>query len=281
MKNLKNIFLIGLLVSSLFSCESDDEKYSGTPVGNQEIIVLTGNITTDATAALTNQKIPFTVELPRAFADTVAVEVSTVNRSGGRSRVSVNVMPNETTAIGEVNCAGGELYNSTVDMYISALNLQTAELGKHYLINSNTIVLDTGNTTVPGSDDTRLQVKFAWPDPDGVANNLRLTVVKPNNTTTIPSLAAGARQYNITNVLGANGALGDYYFKIRATALTTSPIDMPYRFILRFPNGSSKLFQGVFEDLTTASSERTVLKVTKSTDPVTNQSVYVVTDQGL
>lgn len=292
MKNLKYIFLLAGLLMMLASCESDDEKYSGTPVGNQNIETLVGTISTDVSAALLNQRIPFHITLPRAFADTVNVEVSTFNQSGGRTRVSIEMLPGVTEADDEVPCAGGLVYDATVDMKITAIHLNKVEPGKHYLMTSNVIQLRTGDTPVPPVDNTRLSVRFAWPQPGSSLNNLRLTVVRPTGSTPgthTPTLESiGARTYSILTTTGIvpnnnnfSAIAGEYLFKISAPALITSPVDMPYRFIVRFPDGTSKLFEGVYSNLTTTSPQLTVLKVTKIVDPVTFAVSYTVTDQDL
>lgn len=292
MKNFKYLFLLAGLFSILTSCESDDEKYSGTPVGNQQIVQITGEISTTATVAFTNQRIPFHIKLPQAFADTVRVEVSTFNKSGGRTRVSVEMMPGQTEADDDVPCAGGLLFDSTVDMRITAINLNTVEIGKHYLMTSNNIVLRTGDTPVPALDNTRLSVRLAWPKPASSLNNIRLTVTRPAGSTPAthtPTLESiGTRTYSILSTLGTvpnnnafSGAEGEYIFRINAQALVTSPVDLPYRFIVRFPDGTTKIFEGVYPAMTTASPPLAVLKATKVVDPGSGAVSYIVTDQGL
>lgn len=286
MKNLKYLLLSVVLAAGIASCESDDEKYNGSPVGKDEIITLDGIIETTATAAMSNQKIPFTVTLPRTFSDTVAVEVSTKNKSGASTRVSVNIMPGQRTISDQVSCAGGALYNSTVDLSVTAINLNTVEQGKHYLIKSNVITLKTGNTSVPPVDNTKLQVKFAVPQPGSSLNNIRVYVTRPDAAVTQPSSDAstGARTYSVTNSntsansAGLSGQLGDYIFKISAfNSLVTSPVDLQYRFVIRFPNGTSKLFEGVYPGLTLTSPQLPVLKVTKVENPVSHAISYEVT----
>jgi len=284
MKNFKYFFLIASLFCLLISCESDDEKYSGTPVGNQQIETIQGTISTDVTAAMRNQRIPFKITIPRTFKDTVTVEVTTLNLSGGRTRTSVDILPGDTEAIDEIPCAGGILYSTTVDLSMTAIALKTVELGKHYLIKSNVITLQTGDTTVPPSDFTRLSIKFAWPQPSSSLNNIRLTIVRPNNTTSIPTLSGGSRTFAILTSAAALNAptyssqAGEYLFNISAVGLVNSPVDMPYRFLIRFPNGSSKLIQGVYPALTTASPPKTVLKAVKTVNPGTGTVSFTVTE---
>jgi len=179
MKNNKIIYFLLVLAGLFFaSCESDEVKYSGTPVGNQQIITLQGVITTPITDALPNQKVPFTVELPRAFKDTVNVEVTTLSLSGTRTRVSVEFLPNETVVTDDIPAVGGAIFNNTFEMYISGFNIRHTEPGIHYLIESNRITINTGNSAVPGDDSSKFQVSMFWPN--SAQNDFRIWVDKPN-----------------------------------------------------------------------------------------------------
>lgn len=284
MKNFRYFFLIAPLLGLLLGCEPDNDKYSGTPVGNQQLETIEGTITTDVTAAMRNQRIPFKISIPRTFKDTVTVEVTTLNLSGGRTRTSVDILPGRTEAIDDIPCAGGILYDTTVDLSMTAIALKTVEPGKHYLMKSNVITLDTGDTVVPASDVSRLSIRFAWPQPSSSLNNIRLTIVRPNNTTSIPTLASGSRTYGILtstavlNAAGYSSQVGEYLFNINAVGLVSSPVDLPYRFIVKFPDGSSKLIQGVYPALTTASPPKTVLKAVKTVNPGTGAVSFTVTE---
>src|SRR6476620_3486470 len=193
MKNFKKILLLLGMVTVLVSCNEED-KYSGTPVGNQAIETIHATvelIDPSQTSYLTNQKIPFRVILPRTFADTVTVEATTLNKSGGRTRVSVDIMPGQTTSNAEniagkdpeIPAAGGAIFNTEMELFLSGIALKTVEPGKHYLLDSNRITLYTGNTTVPTDDINRLQIKFSWYNPSATRNNLRVFVDRPNANT--------------------------------------------------------------------------------------------------
>jgi hypothetical protein len=201
MKNFKIIFLLLGVIYLTASCESDEEKYSGTPVGNLELITLTGEVRTNVTAALTNQKIPFEVDLlGKTFADTVTVEATTLNLGGGRTRVSVDVMPGETTATGEIPAAGGAIFNTTMELFLSGIALKTTEPGKHYLLKSNVVSINTGSTTVPTDDNSRLQIRFAWFNPSVTRNNLKVFVDRPN---------AASYQGSVTSASGTTVFVSD------------------------------------------------------------------------
>ena len=203
MKKNKIIFLLAGLVGLFFaSCESDEEKYSGTPVGNQEIITLQGRISTTTTDALFNQKVPFTVELPQQFKDTVTVEVTTLGLSGTRTRVSVDLMPNQTVISDVIPAVGGSIFNNTFELFISGISLKHTEPGRHYLIESNRITINTGNSTVPSDDSSKLQVSVFWFNPN--QNDFRVWVDRPNvvNYTSAPGAT------NNGNVITVNDTSG-------------------------------------------------------------------------
>lgn len=209
MKKIKYIlFLAGLVATTMVvSCESDEEKYSGTPVGNQDIETITGtlNIDPSITTVLTNQKVPFTVTLPFTFSDTVTVEVSSLNKSGGRTRVSVDIMPNTLESeLEEIPAAGGAIFESTLDMYLSAIVLKHAQPGKHYLIKSNIITLNTGNTAVPVDDDKRFQLRFVWFNPSPSRNNFRVFVDRPNTA----SYVSGPGVSNVSTLVTVSSTVG-------------------------------------------------------------------------
>lgn len=203
MKNNKIIYFL-LVLAGLFltSCESDEVKYSGTPVGNQQIITLQGIISTTVTDALPNQKVPFTVQLPRAFKDTVDVEVTTFSMSGTRTRVSVEFLPNETVVSDEIPAVGGAIFNNTFDMYISGFNIRHTEPGIHYLIESNKITINTGNSAVPADDNTRFQVSVFWPN--AVQNDFRIWTDRPNvySYTSAPGATNSGNTFTVSDTNG-------------------------------------------------------------------------------
>jgi len=193
-------------------------------------------------------------------------------------------------AVDEVPCSGGVIYDTSVQLSISGIAVQTPDTGKHFLIKSNIIELRTGNTTVPPLDSSRLQVRLAWPDPPApdptvLRNNLSLQVARPVGNSTVP-LASGTKTFSIltsnTATPPANNGystyIGDYVFRISATSLIQSGADMPYRFVVRFPDGVTQIFEGVLNGLTVGGTPEEVLKVTKSVDGVTGKVTYTVTD---
>ena len=134
------------IVMSVVSC-STDEKFTGSPIDSGlNIITLEGKVSVvgdNSQTILTGQKLDFTVMLPenKVFTDTVTVEVSSVAKSGGRTRAYVDVMPGESSASGEINAVGGAVFKTTFDMTITAIKLQTVETGIHYLIKWMNIII--------------------------------------------------------------------------------------------------------------------------------------------
>lgn len=259
------IFVFSLV---FLSCE-DNERFSGSPIGNQEIITLDAVVSTSATFALTNQEIDFTVTLPRTFADTVKVEATSISNSGRRTRAYVDVLPNQLTASGKINAAGGGIYNTSFNLFLSAIELFTVEQGKHYLIKSNSVQVNTGSTTIQDPDGRRLSIKLVWENLSS-SNNLRFNIVRPGaSDANVTSLSGGKTHYiNVDNsgTASTNNSYleGEYVINITALSLTTSPIDMPYRLVLVHPNGKVEVFNGVYSGLTVGAPLLPILKVTKT-----------------
>ncbi len=283
MKNFIKIFSLLFTLSLFVSCNTD-EKFSGSPEGNLEIITLKGTVTTHVTSALTSQKVPFTVTLPenKTFADTVTVEVSSTAKSGGRTRTSVDIMPGQSSATGEITAVGGSIFKTTFDLSLTAINLKTVEPGKHYLMTSDKVTIDTGNSSIPDSDSSRLIVRLLWPFPSAT-NKLKFVLDRPGTIAdaTVLTLNSYGKVHFLlnngtTNSANISTAEGDYIINITAEALTTSPVDLPYRLLLVHPDGKVEVFEGVYNALTTTSPLLPVLKINKT---ITNGvAVYTATD---
>jgi hypothetical protein len=269
----KSILFFSIFFSTLFLIGCDEEKrFNGSPVGNLEIETLQGTITTPVTLALTDQLIPFTATLPRTFQDTVKVEATSISNSGRRIRAYVEILPNQLSGTGEIFAAGGALFNTTFDLSLTAIELNTVEKGKHYLMTSPVVPIQTGNTTIQDVDTNKLSVKLVWPNVSAL-NNLRFNIDKPGvlqdaNVTSLP----GSKTHFINvdnngpnNNTSNSSAVGDYIFNISALTLITSPIDMPYRLVLVYPDGKEEVFDGVYPGLFVGAPLLPILKVKKET----------------
>ncbi len=281
MKNFKTIF--SLLVAAIFavSCSTDD-KFSGSPEGNLDITTLVGIVSTPSISALTSQKIDFTATLPRTFTDTVTVEATTTAKSGGRTRAYVDILPGQLSATGQISAVGGAIFSTEFDLALTAINLKKVETGKHYLLTSNKIILKTGNSSIPDADPDKLIMRLVWPFPSAT-NKLKYNIDRPGivpdaNVLTLNSY--GKVHYinnaGTTNSTNISSAEGDYIINISAEALTTSPIDMPYRMILVQPNGKVDVFEGVYTGLTVGAPLKPILKVNKTI--VNGTAVFTATD---
>jgi hypothetical protein len=179
-KNINLLLLLALYAIVVVGCTTND-KFSGSPEGNLDIVTIEATVSTTTEFALQDQKIPIEIDLHRTFSDTVTVEASTLSKSGGRLKASIDVLPGHSTAIGEVPAVGGALYdNTTFDLYLSAIVLKKVETGKHYLITSNRIAIATGSTSIPDVDDSKLQMKVSWPTIYDTQNNLKLIIERPH-----------------------------------------------------------------------------------------------------
>jgi hypothetical protein len=82
--------------STLISCDDDDDKFTGSPVGVLPFETVTATVSTD-TFALPGQEINFTATLPESFRavvmDTVTVQATIYSMGGGVRNASVDILP--------------------------------------------------------------------------------------------------------------------------------------------------------------------------------------------
>lgn len=288
MKNLKNLLLFIPLLALFASCEKGS-IYTGSPVDNTnlQIVTLVGDISTPVASALTDQKIPFSFDLKRTFADTVRVEATTLSNGGRRRKAFVEVLPGQQVGTGEILAAGGDIFNSTFSLALTAIELYTVEPGKHYLMASNVVNINTGNTSIPTDDSSRMQIKLAWPNASSTTNRLKLIIDRPGAVAdAVPGLTSTVIYHNITNVdaatpntPGTSNIAGEYILQISAIKLLSTPnsTNMPYRIVVNYPNGKVEVFEGVYNNLfadnpatTTVNEESPLLPVLKITKTVTD-----------
>ncbi len=198
MKNFKIIFSFIVLLTFTLSC-TNEEKVVGTIEGNNlEKTPLVGIISTTADYVLTDQKTPITITLPKSFADIVTVEVSSFSDTGRRRRTYIQIPANQTSINSFASAAGGVdgVYDgSKCTFVLSGISLKTTEPGKHYLLTSNELQINTGNSSVPSANSSKLQIRLNWLYPSD--NNLNFLFQKQNGVVT--SLITGANS-NGTNI---------------------------------------------------------------------------------
>ena len=272
MKKYANIFLFFFLSLAIVSCTTED-KFNASPVGKQQIVTLTGTITTPVVNALTDQDIEFTATLPdgKTFTDTVTVEITTLRTDGGRTRGYYDIMPGQTSVTDKITAVGGLVYNTTFQLSITAINLQTVEPGIHYLINSNKVSVNTGNTRIPEAESGNVIVRFAWENMKTV-NRFKCWIKLPTSANDIEA-ATFAENVGITHKMKLSGnsnngnistSEGEYFFKLQSFRQLVPSEDKNYRIIIVFPNGDVTVYNGVFENCTLGDPlKKDVLKITK------------------
>jgi len=217
MKNLKIVFLFILGAAFLTSCSDDDERFTGSPVGAMPIETVNATVSTDASFALPGQTIKFTVTLPADFraivTDTVTVEASTFTLGGSVRRGTVDVLPGQDSATGDITVGGGGgTFDMAFDLKLTAISLKKEVPGKHYLIASNTINIASGNSSVPAESDNKLQMILSWENLDK-PNTVRVKVGRVGQTAIGLAGASGSRTINVA---------GSPYVATFATNLTTT-----------------------------------------------------------
>jgi hypothetical protein len=198
---LAYIFISNLIVS----CDNNDDKFTGSPVGVIPFETITGVVSSNTTFALPGQTIDFTATLPVGFRetvnDTVTVEATTFTIGGSVRRGSVDILPGQNSATGEIKVGGGEgTFEMNFDLKLTAINLKKVVPGKHYLINSNTITIASGSSIVPTENDRRLKISVDW-----------------QNTTTINKLRVKMERVKLSTVTFSQGSEGYANVKIGTT----------------------------------------------------------------
>lgn len=280
MKKLFNIFCLVFIASAIISCEQD-ERVSGSPVDNSEIVTLTGTISTPATAVVAGQKIAFTATIPQTFEGDVEVEATAALPNGTSTNATVVIPAGQTSAVGEIEVPASEApvfmpFNNNMKLSLTAILLTVGETGTHYLLNSNEISLDFGDTETQAANITRLQIRFDWRGPYDINDlDLYLLRVNPDGSQAVVATGFTGNRYENASIL--NTAVDATYI-VAAESYTTefSPEvgNLPYRYVLRFPDNSVKTFGGTFVDLAEADFIE-VLQIVKLT--VDGVPTYTVT----
>ncbi|GEM_PF-2184458 len=167
MKRIKLLLLAVFAGSTLISCDDDDDKFTGSPVGVLPFETVTATVSTDATFALPGQEINFTATLPESFRavvmDTVTVQATIYSMGGGVRNASVDILPGSNSGTEKISVpGGGGTFDLNFDMKLTAINLKRVVPGKHYLLTSNTINVASGSTGVPTTNDKRLKISIDW-----------------------------------------------------------------------------------------------------------------------
>ncbi len=187
MKNFLNILIFTCIGVLLISCDNDDDKFSGSPVGNQSIETINGTISTDAEFALPGQEINFTATIPAEFralvTDTVTVQATAYSMGGSIRNASVDILPGETSATEKITVpGGGGTFDLAFDLKLTAIALKKTVPGKHFLLTSNTVNIASGNSGVPSTNDKRLKLSIDWENKTSI-NRLRVKVERVKLTT--------------------------------------------------------------------------------------------------
>lgn len=201
MKNIKILLLAIFAGTMIVSCDDDDDKFTGSPVGVMPIEIVNATVSTDATFALPGQEIDFTVTLPESFravvTDTVTVQATIFSMGGAIRNASVDILPGENTGTEKITVAGGGgTFDLNFDLKLTAINLKRVVPGKHYGITSNVINIASGNTGVPSTNDKRLKISVDWENLTAI-NKLRVKVERVGLTTLTFRGSSGAANVKI------------------------------------------------------------------------------------
>lgn len=290
MKIQKIYILLTALSFGLFSC-SEGDVFTGSPVGtNVQFETLQGAISTSESDVVSGQSFPLTITLPQSFPVDVVVEATAlITNSTKKTRKTFLIKANQTTVDVMMTAPGGDAtstlpFNLGVQVYLSAINTAASIdypfgfAGKQYSLTSNVIDLGYGDSTFLAVNPNKLGVKLDFPGPytGSTPNNLNLRVkrdgivitVAGNSQTTAPvyGTTTASGRYEPINI-NASAPDGEYTLEVFAAKLTTDPSDVPYRFVIRFPDETTKVIAGILPGLTVTPAAGAIpkLKIVKTT----------------
>lgn len=293
MKIINKILIVMTIAFMQFSCD-EGEVFTGAPDSSKlQFETLQGTIATSENSVVSGQQFPITVSIPQSFDVDVNIEViaflSNINK---RTRRTFTILAGETSVDGIMTAPSGDQgsvilpFSQELTVYMSAINSKPAITsdgvaplgfaGKQYTITSNTLTLDYGDSVFGGVNSNRLAIRLDWANPPANSNpvfnnlNLRLKLdgnvitVFPNAQTTMPihGTTTSSARYESLNFL-STAIDGTYTVEIFAAKLTssTSPVDVPYRFTVRFPDESVRTFSGTLLGMTVGTAATAIPKL--------------------
>jgi hypothetical protein len=277
-KYLKQLTFVAITFL-FFSCTNDNEKFSGSPADNStEVTPLVGTLTTDQLTVVSSQNFPVTITIPQSFEFDVTVEVTSRLVNTTKKTVRNIIIPaGQTTVVGNAGApsstSGVLPFNNQLEIYLTAINSVVNEVtnptfgfkGKQYSLTSDKLIIDYGDTSYTNSKSDRLSIVLDNLGPSGTnGNNLNFRVTKDNILVVDRTTTQRFEKYDILKTAPS----GTYVISIWAQSLVTSPVDLPYRFALTFPNEDVRSFGGVLPNLTvgTALTSISKLQIIKSSD---------------
>jgi hypothetical protein len=306
---MKKVYKIVLLLTvALFvsSCDEDD-VFVGTPVGtNVQFETIHGTISTPETNVVASQVIDITVSIPQAFAVETKVQAQAfLPQTNKRTTKTVIIPAGETSAESTMTVPGVEQSDLPfhLNLELSLIAIATGDdvlpsgfAGKQYSLTSDKVILDFGDSSMPALNNARFIVRFDFEfPPNGTrpgTNNINLVFKKNGIATTIPAnatqpngfvnpifgtLVSGTLRSKIVTFVNALAADGTYTLEGYSTRLISTPSDVDFRFLARFPEDVSKVYPGTFTGLTVTPASGAVAKLQIVKTTVSGVAHYDVT----
>lgn len=281
---------IAAIFSTLFSnCDDTESKFSGSPVGNNDIIALVGSVSTEETVVSSNQLFKIVVTIPQTFDTDVNIEAETTTDFGSKRKALIVIPAGQTSAEGRISAPSAIVnanFTQEMKLQLNSIVLAKAVAGTIYSISSPIVNLMLGETTLPVSNSSRCIVKFDWQGPWGsegnpLNNNMNLVVKRDGvifnqgipPATAIQNLKSGDRDESFSIVDTFPDGL--YSFEPFALSLNVPGFEnLPYRFVVVFPDDTAKTYQSSYSGLTSPSLPTEKFKINKKTDPATGKVEY-------
>ena len=309
MKTLNKFIIILTLAFLQFSC-SEGEVFTGVPdPAKLQFESLPATISTSESSVVSSQPFPITLSIaPKTFDVDVSIEVTAfLPNINKRARKTFIIKAGDMSVDGSMTSPSADQgsvilpFNQELKLYMSAINSKppiTVEgiapfgfAGKQYTISSNVISMDYGDSGFGGANSNRLAIRFDFANPpfngNPFFNNLNLRVkrdgvvitIAGNGQTTMPiyGTTISSSRYEAINFL-SNALDGTYTLEVFAAQLTsaTDPVDVPYRFTVRFPDESLRTFGGTLTGLTVGTAATAVPKLQIVKTTFNGQAQYAV-----
>ncbi len=274
MKYFKILFFISFLF--FISCETN-EKFSGSPIDNQVIETITGVVSSGEMYALPGQEVEVKAEVPSSFRqitnDTLEVQATSYSLAGSIRNTKIIILPGNLSGLAKLQIPGGDgTFDLTSDIKLTAINFKNKIPSKHFLIDSNTLTINSGNSSVPSTKDDRLKISLDWENKT-IKNKLKFKIerIKTSSITITGSNGSGrinvggllydiifdtdleitAQKFIDTHGISITNNSNVIVRRYNSDLLFDSPNDdAPIVSIVKFPNVISNTFNGsVFKEV--------------------------------
>lgn len=205
MKKILKFLFICVILFSVLNCENDNVKFNGSPEGKLLFETITGTISTAELYVLPGQEVKYIATLPASFRslvpEEVTVEATSYSISGGIRTSKLVIPAGQLSATGSIVIGGGaEIFDTKVQIKLTAINLSKSVLGKQFILNSNVLDIDSGSSSIPTENSKRMRIFVSWEN-KFKPNVMKCVFARVGSTAiTFKNAVAGSTNVGIANV---------------------------------------------------------------------------------